>query len=103
MFKILVSNDGLGGLTNFEFQFVPQLTTKTEAGSIEAMDLKWKEMRGSSEKRNAKVLIIFCVFLGIMGLVGMWLFMKIVQFFGPSLFGPAAVGFTIATQNGVSI
>ncbi|KAI5852631.1 hypothetical protein DFP73DRAFT_469916 [Morchella snyderi] len=103
IFNILISNEGLGGLTNFEFQFVPQLTTKTEAGSIEAMDLKWKEMRGLSEKRGAKVLIIFCVFLGIMGLAGMWLFMKIVQFVGPSLFGPAAVGFTIATQNGVSI
>ncbi|KAH8153896.1 uncharacterized protein LAJ45_01663 [Morchella importuna] len=103
LFKILVSNEGLGGLTNFELQFVPQLTTKTEAGSIEAMDLKWKEMRGSSEKRSAKVLIVFFVIMGIMGLVGMWLFMKITQFVGPSLFGPAAVGFTIATQDGVSI
>lgn len=78
-YKIIVeAKNGLGGETNFDFQFVPQLTTKTEPGTVD-MEKTWREMKGLAEKRSAKVLLICLVIVGLMGLMGMWLFVRLLR------------------------
>lgn len=69
---------GLGGETNFDFQFVPQLTTKTEAGKVD-MEKTWK---GMVERRSIKVLLVCLVILGFVGVMGMWLFVRLLRLIG---------------------
>lgn len=85
LYKVIVeAKTGLGGETQFGFQFVPQLTTKIEAGAVD-MEKTWREMKGLAERRSAKVLLICLVILGFMGLMGMWLFVRLLRLVGISL------------------
>lgn len=84
LYKVIVeSKTGLGGETNFGFQFVPQLATKTEPGTVDMdMEKTWREMKGMAERRSAKVLLICLVILAFMGFMGMWLFVRLLQLIG---------------------
>lgn len=85
LYKVIVeSKTGLGGETNFDFQYVPHLTTKTEPGTVD-IEKTWREMKGEAERRSAKVLLICLVILGFMGLMGMWLFVRLLRLIGLSL------------------
>lgn len=79
LYQIVVDGKvGLGGETNFEFQFVPQLTTKTEAGKVD-MEKTWE---GVVERRSVKVLLVCLVILGFVGFVGMWLLVMLLRLIG---------------------
>lgn len=84
---IIGAKTGLGGETNFEFQYVPQLTTKTEGGKANMAET-WMDLNSTAEKRSVKVLLICLVILGFMALVGMWLFGKLLELIGLYVFSP---------------
>lgn len=87
---IVDGKSGLGGATNFEFQFVPQFATKTEAGKVD-MEKTWGKMKGTAERRSIQILLICLVILGFMGLVGIWLFGRFLRLVGPLVFSLTSV------------
>lgn len=96
MWHTITDKNGLGGTTNFDFHFVPQLMTKTEAGKVD-MEKTWREIRGKDEMRGIIVLTICTIILGGLGWTGQWVFVRLLQLIGMVLFSPN--NFSIISHN----
>jgi hypothetical protein len=72
---IVDGKTGLGGEAGFEFQYVPQVDTKTEAGKVDMRE-KWEQ---GVERRNMKVLVVIAGVAGVAVMGGFWLFVMLLR------------------------
>ncbi|KAF8533188.1 hypothetical protein BDD12DRAFT_810380 [Trichophaea hybrida] len=72
---IVEGKTGLGGEAGFEFQYVPQVNTKTEARKVDMRE-KWDQ---GVERRNMKVLVVIARVAGVVVIVGFWMFMMLLR------------------------